>query len=207
MNSNEFNMQRSAPKRIRSCIRRVYVARLLSTWRGRVPPACWARPPHTQQNNGSGTTRTNTKSAQEAPGSQEAKPPPRAHIVGPSGNSAPGTAATCNPPPKGAHRPSGRRGNRRHAKASNALVRAHAWETSVHEGAQKPTVRSRTKQQSPRPHSLSQAWPWDALGQGENTAATNEPMQHDSAQQHATLTRGPPRNALVRLACCFATAC
>ena len=32
-------------------------------------------------------------------------------------------------------------------------------------------------------------------------------MQHDSAQQHASPTRGPPRNALVRLACCSAAAC
>ena len=77
---------RSAPKRIRTnstcrsllrnefrhanilLLRRVRVACLQGTRRGRVSPPCRAKPPRTRRSRGGGTTRTNTKSAREAPG-------------------------------------------------------------------------------------------------------------------------------------------
>ena len=106
-NSSEFNVQGSAPKRIRSCIRRVHVARLLSTWRGCVPPPCWARPPQTQRNRDSSTTRANTKSAQAAPG----KPKKPSRRLEPTKELKWQLSFRhrrhLQPPPQGARRPSG----------------------------------------------------------------------------------------------------
>ena len=107
--------------------RRARVACLQSTRRGRVSPPCRAKPPRTRRRRGSGTTRTDTKSAREAP--VEPKKPSR--LFDPTSWTE-GQLSFRHRHPHVPCRPKPRRGNRGDAKASFALMCAYAWKTSVH---------------------------------------------------------------------------